>query len=212
MSSIFKVNSRNNWAALNPVLMDGEAAIESQTNNLKIGNGKSTWNQLPYFSGPGYWGSFWDTTSQTATANTPTSIYLRTSDTASRGVHIVSQSRITFDHAGIYSITFSIQFSNSDSNIHDINVWLRKNDNGALGDVPATDSKFSIISSHGNVEGNVIGTVNFVLPVVASDYLELIWATSNAQAYIHSEAAATSPFAHPSIPGVVCTVVQVASA
>jgi hyaluronoglucosaminidase len=212
MSSVFKVNSRANWAAQNPVLMDGEAAIEAQTNNLKIGNGKSTWSQLPYFSGPGYWGSFWDETSQTATANTPTSVYLRSEDPNSRGIHIVSQNRITFDHAGVYSLTFSIQFSNIGVSIHDINVWLRKNDSGASGDVPATDSKFSIIASHGGVAGNVIGTVNFVLPVVANDYLELIWATSNADAYIHAEAAAVSPFAHPSIPGVVCTVVQVASA
>ena len=212
MSSVFKVNSRSNWAALNPVLMDGEAAIESQTNNLKIGNGKSTWNQLPYFSSPGYWASFWDSTSQTTTANTPTSVYLRSEDPASRGIHIVSQNRITFDHAGVYSITFSIQFSNTDTSIHDINVWLRKNDSGASGDVAATDSRFSIIASHGGIAGNVIGTVNFVLPLVANDYLELMWATSNAQAYIHAEAAETSPFAHPSIPGVVCTVVQVASA
>jgi len=212
MSSIFKVNSKSNWAALNPVLTEGEAAIETQTNNLKIGNGKSTWNQLPYFAGPGYWGSFWDMTSQTTTANTPTTVYLRTSDTASRGIHIVSQTRISFDYSGVYSLTFSMQFSNTGEQIHDINVWLRKNDSGASGDVPASDSKFSIISSHGGVPGNVIGTVNFVLPVVANDYLELIWATTNAQAYIHAETAATSPFAHPSIPGVICTVVQVASA
>ena len=212
MSSVFKVNNRANWAAQNPVLMDGEAAVESQTNNLKIGNGKSTWNQLPYFSSPGYWASFWDETSQTATANTPTSVYLRSEDPNSRGIHIVSQNRITFDHAGVYSITFSIQFSNSSQQIHDINVWLRKNDNGASGNVAATDSKFSIIAEHGGIEGNVIGTVNYVLPVVAGDYLELIWATSNIAAYIHAEAAASSPFAHPSIPGVICTVVQVASA
>lgn len=212
MSSIFKVNSRSNWSASNPVLMAGEAAIEETTNNVKIGNGISPWNKLPYFSSPGYWGSFWDLTSQTATVNTPTSVLLRTSDTGSRGISIVSNSRITFDHVGIYSLTFSIQFSNADSSIHDINVWLRKNDSGASGDVPATDSKFSIISSHGGVEGNVIGTVNYVLPVIANDYLELIWATTNAQAYIHAEAAASSPFAHPSIPGVICTVVQVASA
>lgn len=212
MSSIFKVNTRANWAALNPVLLAGEAAIETQTNNLKIGNGVSTWNQLPYFSSPGYWGSFWDETSQTATANTPTSIYLRQRDTNNRGIQVVSDSRITFDHAGVYSVTFSIQFSNTDTSIHDTNVWLRKNDSGTSGDVPASDSRFSVIASHGGIAGNVIGCVNFVLPVVANDYLELIWTTSNADAYIHAEAAQTSPFAHPSIPGVICTVVQVASA
>jgi len=212
MSSVFKVNSRANWAASNPVLLPGEAAIETQTNNFKIGDGVSTWNRLPYFSSPGYWGSFWDETSQTATANTPTAINLRQRDTGSRGVRVVSNTQITFDYAGIYSLTFSVQFSNNDEQIHDINVWLRKNDSGASGDVPATDSKFSIIATHGGIPGNVIGTVNYVLPVVAGDYLELIWATSDADAYIHAEAAASSPFAHPSIPGIICTVVQVASA
>jgi hypothetical protein len=179
---------------------------------LKIGDGVSTWSRLPYFSSPGYWASFWDETSQTATANTPTSIYLRQRDTGSRGIRVVSGTQITFDHAGVYSITFSIQFSNTDNSIHDINVWLRKNNEGSAGNLPASDSRFSIIAKHGNVDGNVIGCVNFVLPVVAGDYLELIWATSNVAAYIHAEAAATSPYAHPSIPGVICTVVQVASA
>jgi hypothetical protein len=212
MSGIFKVNTRSNWSASNPVLTMGEAAIEETTNNVKIGNGKSTWNQLPYFSGPGYWGSFWDLTSQTAVANTPTSILLRSTDTASRGISIVSDSRITFDHAGVYSLTFSIQFTNDDVAIHDINVWLRKNDSGTSGDVPASDSRFSITESHGGTPGHLIGTVNFVVPVVAKDYLELIWATSNVDAYILAEPAQTTPVAHPSIPGVICTVVQVASA
>ena len=208
MSGIIKINTRANWSATNPVLLPGELAVEMPSRNVKIGNGVSNWNKLEYFSAPGYWGSFWDSTSQTATANTPTSILLRTSDTGSRGISIVSNSRITFDHAGIYSLTFSIQFSNTDNSIHDINVWLRKN--GV--DVPASDSRFSVIARHGSVDGNVIGCVNFVLGVTTNDYLELIWATSNVAAYIHAEAAQTSPFAHPSIPGIICTVVQVASA
>ena len=208
MSGIIKINTRANWSATNPVLLPGELAVEMPSRNVKIGNGISNWNKLEYFSAPGYWGSFWDSTSQTATANTPTSILLRTSDTGSRGISIVSNSRITFDHAGIYSLTFSIQFSNTDNSIHDTNIWLRKN--GV--DVPASDSRFSVIARHGSVDGNVIGCVNFVLGVTTNDYLELIWATSNVAAYIHAEAAQTSPFAHPSIPGIICTVVQVASA
>jgi hypothetical protein len=212
MSAPQKIYSRTQWASLNPVLMAGELGIEEGIGNIKIGDGLTRWNQLPYHGNPGYWGSFWDTTSQTATANTPTPILLRKNDLDNRGVKVISDSRITVDHTGIYSFTFSIQFSNSDAQIHDINVWLRKNDSGASGDVPDSDSKFSIISSHGGVEGNVIGTVNFVLKLTTADYIELIWATSNAAAYIHAEAAATSPFAHPGIPGIICTVMQVASA
>jgi hypothetical protein len=212
MSGPFKVNTQGQWAAQNPVLMAGEPGLESETENLKIGDGRTQWNRLPYFSSPGYWGSFWDSTSQTATANTPTSILIRGNDLSNRGVKVISDSRITVDHPGIYSFTFSIQFSNAGEQIHDVNVWLRKNDSGATGDVPDSDSKFSIIAKHGGINGNVIGTVNFVLQLAAADYIELIWATSNADAYIHAEAAASSPFTHPGIPGIICTVTQVASA
>jgi hypothetical protein len=209
MSGPFKVNTRSQWAATNPVLLAGEPGIESDTENLKIGDGRTAWSGLPYFANPGYWGSFWDETSQIAAlADTAYPIKLRQVDTASRGIIIISNERITFDHPGIYSITFSIQFSNTSSSIHDINVWLRKNGTN----VPASNSRFSITERHGGVDGYVIGTVNFVLSLSTNDYLELIWATSNVEAYIQAEAAHTSPFAHPIIPGVICTVVQVASA
>ena len=209
MSGPFKVNTRSQWATVNPVVLAGEPGLESDTENLKIGDGRTTWSGLPYFGNPGYWGSFWDETSQVAAlANTAYAIKLRQVDTVSRGTKIISNERITFDHPGIYSITFSIQFSNTDSAIHDINVWLRKN--GV--DVPASDSRFSIAAKHGILDGNVIGTVNFVLKLTTNDYLELMWATGDVEAYIHAEAAQTSPFAHPSIPGIICTVVQVASA
>jgi len=209
---ISKVNSRANWSTDNPVLLPGEVGVETLTNNVKIGNGVNAWNNLPYFANAGYWGSFWDLTSQTAVANTPTAIKLRSTDNASRGVRIVSESRMTFDYTGVYSITFSIQFSNNDEQIKDVNVWLRKNDSGSSGDVPASDSRFSVIASHGGIAGNVIGCVNFVLKLQANDYIELMWATSDADAYIHAEAAQTSPFNHPAIPGVICTAVPVASA
>lgn len=212
MSGPFKVNTRSQWSALNPVLMAGEPGVEKETDNLKIGDGLTPWNKLPYHGCPGYWGSFWDETSQVAAAiDTAYPILLRKVDLANRGVKIVSNSRMTVDHAGIYSITFSIQFTNSDVQIHDVNVWLRKNDSGSSGDVPASDSRFSVIASHGGVDGNVIGTVNFVLGLVAGDYIELMWMTSNVATYIHAEGASASP-EHPSIPGIICTVVQVASA
>lgn len=212
MSGPFKVNTRSQWSALNPVLMAGEPGVEKETDNLKIGDGLTPWNKLPYHGCPGYWGSFWDETSQVAAAiDTAYPILIRQVDLANRGIRIVSNSRITVDHPGVYSFTFSIQFSNNDVQIHDVNVWLRKNDSGSSGDVPASDSRFSIIASHGGIEGNVIGTVNFVLTLAANDYIELMWMTSNVAAYINSDPASGSP-AHPSTPGIICTVVQIASA
>jgi len=108
----------------------------------------------------------------------------------------------------VYSLTFSIQFTNSDTQIHDANVWLRKNNAGSAGDVPDTDSKFSVINSHGGVHGNVIGTVNFVLSLAANDFIELVWSTTNTQVSLESLPAGTSPVS-PRIPSVVFTATQV---
>jgi hypothetical protein len=157
----------------------------------------------------GYWGSFWDTTTQTAaSANTAYSITLNSADAANNGVSVVSGSRVTFANAGVYSLTYSIQFTNSDTQIHDVNVWLRKNNAGSAGDIPDTDSKFSIIARHGGINGNVIGTVNFVIPVAANDYIELIWATTNTQVTLETIPAGTTPVS-PRIPSVVFTATQV---
>jgi hypothetical protein len=156
-----------------------------------------------------YWGSFWDTTTQTAAAaNTAYSITLNSYDTANNGVSVVSGSRVTFANGGVYSLTFSIQFTNADNQIHDANVWLRKNDSGSTGDVPDTDSKFSVINSHGGVHGNLIGTVNFVMSLSAGDFIELVWATTSTQVTLETIAAGTSPTS-PRVPSVVFTATQV---
>jgi len=210
MSAPIRSNPRAAWIIGNPVLLAGELGRESDTGNIKFGNGTQPWNQLPYHGCPGYWGSFWDSTSQyVATINTPTAILLRSGDLSNHGIAVASGSRITVLHAGVYSITFSIQFSNSDSQIHDADVWLRKNDSGSSGDVANSNSRFSIIASHGGVHGNVIGTVNYVLKLAANDYIELMWAATNTNVYIHAESAGAFS---PGIPGIICTVTQVASA
>jgi hypothetical protein len=157
------------------------------------------------------WGSFYDTTQQIATlANTDYPIGINSTDPGSRGVSIASGSRITFARSGVYTITYSVQFVNTDSQIHDINIWLRKNDSGASGDVEASDSRFSIINSHGGVDGHVIGCVNYMLKLAANDYLELMWSTTNVAASIQSLPSSESGPAHPSIPGIILTAVQVA--
>ena len=43
--------TRAEWTAQNPVLLGGELGIEldSARNRIKIGDGSSAWNDLPYF-------------------------------------------------------------------------------------------------------------------------------------------------------------------
>jgi hypothetical protein len=153
------------------------------------------------------WGSFYDTTQQIAAViNTAYPIALNSTDPDSQGISIVSGSRITFARSGVYSVTYSIQFVNTSNSITEIDIWLRKNN----GDITASSSKFSIISSHGGIDGCVIGCVNYVLKLAANDYLELFWSTANIAASIQSLPLATSGPAHPSSPGIILTTVQVA--
>lgn len=157
------------------------------------------------------WGSFYDTTTQTASAiNTPQVITINSTDANSQGISIVSGSRITFARTGVYTITYSIQFTNQDEQIHDVNIWLRKNNQGDAGNLADTDSRFSVASSHGGIAGHAVATVNYMYKLQANDYLELVWATPDLDLKIETlPASAVSPV-HPRIPGVIVTVAQVA--
>ena len=48
----FRRDTTSNWTASNPVLAAGELGLDLTTYTYKIGNGASTWNQLPYQSMP----------------------------------------------------------------------------------------------------------------------------------------------------------------
>ena len=41
------------WSLTNPVLLEGEMAWESDTRMLKVGDGTSAWNQLPFYESGG---------------------------------------------------------------------------------------------------------------------------------------------------------------
>ena len=38
------------WARINPILAQGEIGYELDTNQFKIGDGRSFWSDLPYFA------------------------------------------------------------------------------------------------------------------------------------------------------------------
>lgn len=49
----FKRGSAPKWQELNLILAPGEPGYEVDTNRLKIGDGSTPWNELPYFTGGG---------------------------------------------------------------------------------------------------------------------------------------------------------------
>jgi hypothetical protein len=51
------------WTAANPTLAAGKPGFETDTGNLKIGDGATAWNSLAYIGGGGTWGSITGTLS-----------------------------------------------------------------------------------------------------------------------------------------------------
>ena len=43
-------DTKARWADLNPILASGEMGFEIDNNRLKIGNGITAWNSLPYIT------------------------------------------------------------------------------------------------------------------------------------------------------------------
>lgn len=152
---------------------------------------------LPY-------GSFYDTTTQTAAANTPNAITFNATGTAHNVAVGTPTSRIVFSADGETTVTFSVQFTNSNASADDAFVWLRKN--GV--DLPFTSTAVTVPGRHGSIDGAIVMTVNFHENFGPGDYLELYWLTVAGTCSISTIAATTSP-AKPASPGVVLTVSQI---
>lgn len=146
------------------------------------------------------------TTSLTFTANTATLVTLDENDYLN-GVKNPGDDGLIVDRSGVYNYQFSVQFKNSDTQIHSAYIWLRLN--GA--DVPGTGSKFDVIAKHGSINGFVIGAANFYVDLNAGDYVSLYAATTDAAVTFSAAAAQTSPFAMPAIPSVVATLTFVSA-
>jgi hypothetical protein len=160
-------------------------------------------NLYNYFISLPY-GAFYDTTTQTASANTPTAITFN-STSASRNASVgTPTSRIEFTADGLTSVTFSLQLINTSTSKDDVYVWLRKN--GV--DVDYTASVQTVPEKHGGINGATIVTVNFFENYNAGDYLELYWLTVGGTSQIQSIPATVSP-AKPASPGAVLTVSQI---
>jgi hypothetical protein len=153
-----------------------------------------------YINSP--YGAFQDGTNQVA-ANTTTA-YAVTFDTTdfSNGVTLSNSSRLNVSQPGLYNLQFSIQFTNNTTQIHDVDIWFRKN--GV--DIDNSNSRFGVAARKG--AGNpfhTIATLNFFASLSASDYVQIMWRTTDANVFIEQYAAGTSP-TRPAIPSVIATL------
>jgi hypothetical protein len=141
-------------------------------------------------------GSFYDTTNQTAAViNTAYAVTFDTTD-LSEGVYRGSPtSRIYVDEPGVYNFQFSAQLDKTAGGVGIFDFWIRVN--GA-----------DIANSAGRVriQGNnaeLVTAWNFLTRMKAGDYFELMWAVDDITCQI-TAFPAVAPI--PGIPSVILTV------
>lgn len=146
-----------------------------------------------------HYGSFSDSTIQTALLpNTPYAVRYNTTD-ISNGHSISNNTRIVSENSGLYNYQFSLQLSSNNSSKKEVYVWARKNGT----DIPNSATRVTIL-------GNDVYTAaswNFILSMNCNDYFELMWATTDISAKI--DAPPANDFS-PSTPSVILTVTEAA--
>jgi hypothetical protein len=145
-----------------------------------------------YLSFP--FGSFYDTTTQTAAA-TSTAYPVKFNTTESTNSILVANdgssnpTRLTVNESGIYNFVFSLQVYNSGGSAGDLWIWIRVNGD----DIPYSMGRVSVSAGQ-----YLIQSWNFFPTLVSTDYFQLMWATSDTNIKLQTIAAPAFAPASPS--------------
>jgi len=147
------------------------------------------------------YGAFQSLADQTiATANTAYAMTLDTTD-YSNGVTLSNSSRMNVKNTGVYNLQWSGQFVNTDSQLQDVSVWLRKNGT----DIVGSTGFISVPNSHGGVNGHSIVGWNYFLELAANDYIEIWWSATSTAISLQFIPTQTSP-TRPSTASLITTM------
>ena len=113
-----------------------------------------------------------------------------------------TSSAFRIEKDGIYNIQFSAQFANYDNQAHDIDIWFVVNGSP----ISWSNSKFSILGTHGGVEGHHIAAWNFMSRFYANDEIEIYWQTDDLAVNIEVYSPA---YSEPDTPSIILSVNQI---
>ena len=141
--------------------------------------------------------SVYSTSSQTLDGPLTSSVFQFEYSDFSRGITLVSGSRLTVPSSGAYNIQFSAQLDKTDSANSTAYIWLRKN--GV--DVPETNTSVTLA---GGSNDRVVAAWNLFVNPTSSCYYELAWTADDDNAYL--KAIPGVPGVFPGIPSIIATV------
>ena len=151
-------------------------------------------------------------------ADTPTIVQWDTLEQGN-GFTLNAGNTATAEFAGIYKITYSLQFANNDNVAHDAVVWLRVNGATSAADITDSSTVFTVAArKSAGVPTFVCGYSEVVFQLDAGDTLGLWWGTSQAATsggatgiYIDYRAAQTTPMPYPAVPSAIGSITFVSA-
>lgn len=153
-----------------------------------------------------YYANLYDSGNQALTGSNVPQVLDIQKHSEQYGISVVNNNKITFSSAGTYNITFSIEYTNTDNDGHDVHIWFRLN--GV--DIADSSSRFEITRRR-NTGANsyLIAVTPFILTVDAEDYVQIYWTSNSTAVSILAEAAVIGANARPATPSVIVTVQQI---
>ena len=129
------------------------------------------------------------------------------------GIYIsgVNNTRVTFTEPGIYTMTYSLSFTNPTNDTQDIDIWFRYNNGTTTVDVPDSNSRFTIPArkSTGSPSYLIAVTPFTGLAEAAGAWVEVMWRVSSTSVVMeHLPAVAYSAGVTPAIPATPSAIVQ----
>ena len=150
------------------------------------------------------YGQFSDTTTQSGSANTAYSMKFNTTD-ISHNVSVVSGTRLTVANTGIYNIQFSAQLDNTANTNELVDIWFAVTGSN----VANSNTQLSINKAQAGNFGKVVAAWNTMLPLSASNYVELKWSSTGNGILLSATGSASNP-TRPAVPSVIATITQIA--
>jgi hypothetical protein len=160
-----------------------------------------------------------DNTFQYATATNTATIVEWTTTSLGNYFTLNAGYTATAEVAGIYKITYSLQFANDDNAAHDAIVWLRVNGSTSAADVANSTTIFTVPArKSAGVPAYVAGYSEVVFALNAGDEVGLWWGTNQAASsggatgiYMYSQVAQTTPMAYPATPSAIGSITFVSA-
>lgn len=152
-------------------------------------------------------GSFYDSTRQVAVSTTVAYAIAIGNANFSNGVELTSGTRIKTTAPGLYNLQVAVQLANTDNASQDVDIWFRQNGS----DIVNSNSRIGLAARKAVGDPfHALVTPNLFVNMVSGDYVEVMWRTTNVNAFIEAYAAGTAP-TRPAIPSVIATMAFVSA-